>query len=132
MKTLLVFSILLTPTAFAGTDCSDPTAEIQYSYSAGGHGAPPMDGELTGTISVSFRGVTQSESKSYKGKDAELGPINPDFSQKKILSENQDRKIFSAKLVLSKNPDYKGNAEPQIPLPYTSYVVCRELKISPP
>lgn len=138
MKALLTLSafgltLLSAPLAAqADTRCSDASGTIQYAHEGYNRGMPPRDGDVIGRIKIIIRGKLASESIAYKGKDADLGPINPDFSEVKVLREQSGRsgltKDFAAKLTLSRNAKNPG------PFDMTSeyYVVCQETFLAIP
>ncbi len=127
MKKLLLAALFLSaPLAHADTKCSSAGADIMYIHQGYNKGMPPRDGDEIGRIQILLRGMLISESIAYQNAEPKLGDYNPDFSEIKVLKEENAGsghvKDFSAKLTLTK----RENAGP-FDLPASYYMICQDV-----
>ncbi len=133
MKSLLLVSLsLLSTAAFADTRCSDANGRVQYVHLGYDRGIPPRDGDVIDTIELRVDGALVSQSEAFQGKAADLGPINPDFSDIRILKQDSLSKDFTATLVLSKNASNAAASRLSVSLPLSTLMICHESDIQVP
>lgn len=133
MKSLLLLALAFTSvSAQANTTCLEMNGgAISYSYVSGSEST--AKGTVIGQILIMKNNSPLSVSKAFKDAAPELGGINPDFSDIKVISEqtlgSTVMKTFTAKLTLTKNP--AGPAVSGISLPSQHSMKCHEVSKAP-